>query len=226
MNRTTRQLTAFILTLLIPALLLAGCVGSANADQGRLPLGDVLYRLIVGGPEISEVTLIRFYAWHIVGLGIPVALLIAWHGFRVRRDGGVSSPVKGPDDPPFKRIDRGVIVRGETLTFFLTIAAMIVLSVFVDPPLGRAAETGVLVENTKAPWIFLWIQSLLRIWPPAVAGVLVPLLTIALLGALPFFDGSDEGVGRWFNQQGRLVQIILIVITIAVLALTLREALR
>jgi quinol-cytochrome oxidoreductase complex cytochrome b subunit len=214
-------------TLAGAGLLLTSCASEpAYGDQDGLTLGEALYRLIVGGPSVSEATLLRFYVWHVVGLAIPMLALIVWHGFRVRRDGGISSPDRAPGEPPLERTDRDVIIRREWLTFFLTIAILIVISVFIDVPIGPAAEPGALVEDTHAPWIFLWLQELLRIWPPAIAGVLTPLVVILLLTLLPFFDGSNEGVAIWFNKQGRIPQIFIILLFITVTGLTIQAALR
>jgi quinol-cytochrome oxidoreductase complex cytochrome b subunit len=206
-------------------LLLSAC-GASSAGEESPTLGEAIYQFIVGGPAISEVTLLRFYAWHVMGLAIPMLVLIVWHGFRVRRDGGISSPERSPDELAPERVERARVVRGEVLTFFLTMAALILISTFVEPPIGPGAEPGALVEHTKAPWIFLWVQELLRIWPPAIAGVLTPLAVILLLTLLPYFDWQNEGVAIWFNRQGRIAQVILILITIAVVALTIVAALR
>lgn len=216
--------TPHMLALIAATFLLAGCAAGSEAP---LPgLGEWLYRLVVGGPEVGPATLLRFYAWHVMGLAIPLLALLVWHGFRVRRDGGVSSPARRPDEPRPPSVPRAVMVRREILTFALTLATLIVISVAVDAPIGPAAQPGALVEHSKAPWIFLWIQELLRVWPPAIAGVLIPLAVLLLLAALPYLDWSNEGVAVWFNRQGRVVQITIIVLFIAILALTVRAALR
>ncbi len=206
------------------SLLMTACV--ANTPLETMPFGEALYRLVVGGPTINETTLLRFYAWHMMGLAVPLFLLIVWHGFRVRRDGGVSSPERGVGEPPLPRVSRAVLIQREVLIFFLTLASLIVLSTVVDAPVGPPAKPGALVEHTQAPWIFLWIQELLRVWPPAIAGVLVPLAVLLVLALLPYFDWSNEGVAVWFNRQGRAVQIVVIVLFVAILALTVRAALR
>src|SRR5574341_1542554 len=76
------------LGLLLVSLLLAACTTPVSAGTDKLTLGEVLYRLIVGGPAISEVTLLRFYTWHVIALPIIMLALIIWHGFRGRRGGG------------------------------------------------------------------------------------------------------------------------------------------
>ncbi|GEM_PF-1628417 len=226
-----QALLAMAVLMIGAGALLVACAtpsrSMATGDNSQpLTLGEALYRLIVGGASISEATLLRFYAWHVMGLAIPMAILIIWHGFRVRRDGGISTPDRLPSEPAQERIGREEIVRREWLTFFLTLAALIVVSVFVDPPIGPAAEPGALVEETHAPWIFLWVQELLRIWPPAIAGVLTPLVVLLLLTLLPYFDWSNEGVAVWFNRRGRVSQIALVVIFLAIMALTIRAAVR
>ncbi len=212
------------LVLIIFGLAVAGC--ATPAGTGPLPLGEQLYQLVVGGPEISGATLLRFYAWHVMGLSVPLFLLMVWHGFRVRRDGGISSPAREAGSPPPPRTDRAVLVRREALVFFLTVAALIVISTLVDAPVGPPAEPGALVEHTQAHWDFLWVQELLRIWPPAIAGVVLPLVVLLVLALLPYFDWSNEGVAVWFNRQGRAAQIVLVVLFVIILSLTVRAALR
>jgi quinol-cytochrome oxidoreductase complex cytochrome b subunit len=199
---------------------------AAQADQNRLPIGEALYRLVVGGPEVGAGTLLRFYAWHVIGLAAPLILLILWHGFRVRRDGGISSPPRLPDARAAPRTDRAVSIRSEVLAMLLTVAALIVISALVEPPLGPPALIGAQTEHTLAPWIFLWVQELLRVWPPALAGVVTPLAVILLLSLLPYMDWSNEGIAIWFNRQGRIAQIVVVALFVAILGLTIRAALR
>jgi quinol-cytochrome oxidoreductase complex cytochrome b subunit len=225
-NRSFIRGIATGLGLLLVSLLLAACTTPASTGAEKLTLGEVLYRLIVGGPAISEVTLLRFYTWHVIALPIIMLALIIWHGFRVRRDGGVSSPERPTPEEKIERVERVFIIRKETLTFFLTIAGLVIVSVFVDPPIGPAAEIGALTDESKAPWVFLWVQELLRIWPPAIAGVLSPLAVLLALTLLPYMDWSNEGMAVWFNWQGRIAQVVLLVLFVAVVGLTVRAALR
>jgi quinol-cytochrome oxidoreductase complex cytochrome b subunit len=189
-------------------------------------LGETVYQLIVGGEMIGPATLLRFYVWHIVGLIVPMIFLLAWHAFRVRRDGGISHRERLDHQPEAPRLDREQLVRVETIAFFLTLATLIVLATFVNAPLGNPPDQSLSADKIPAPWIFLWVQELLRIWPPAIAGVLVPALVTALLVALPFIDRKDDGIAVWFNRQGRLAQLLFIVVAVAVVGLTIRAALR
>ena len=212
--------------LLPLALFLAACSTVAGEPSESIGLGEALYRLIVGGVMIGEATLLRFYVWHIVGLIVPMIFLIGWHAFKVRRDGGISHQERTAGEPQAPRIDREQLVRTETLAFFITIAAVIVISTFFDAPIGNPPDRSLAADEIRGPWIFLWVQELLRLWPPAIAGVVVPLVVTGLLAALPFIDRKDEGIAEWFNRPGRIAQIILIVILIVVGGLTIRATLR
>jgi quinol-cytochrome oxidoreductase complex cytochrome b subunit len=46
--------------------------------------------LLLGGRFVGETALLRFYVLHCVALPLAVALLIAVHFWRVRKDGGIS----------------------------------------------------------------------------------------------------------------------------------------
>src|ERR1700724_3169392 len=49
--------------------------------------------LLLGGRFVSGDTLLRFYVLHCVAIPLAVALLIAVHFWRVRKDGGISGPM-------------------------------------------------------------------------------------------------------------------------------------
>ena len=206
---------------------LASTLTACSAAPGdSVDLGESVYRMIIGGVVIGEAALLRFYVWHIVGLILPMAFIIAWHGFRVRRDGGISHRERVDQLPEGPRIDRERLVRTETIAFFLTLATLVVLSTFVNAPIGNPPDQVLAANEITAPWIFWWVQELLRVWPPAIAGVLVPAIVTTLIVALPFIDRKDDGIAVWFNRQGRLAQIIFVVIAAAIIGLTVRAAFR
>ena len=49
--------------------------------------------ILLGGRFVGEATLNRFYILHCVAIPLVVALLIAIHFWRVRKDGGISQPL-------------------------------------------------------------------------------------------------------------------------------------
>lgn len=193
-----------------------------NAVPG---IGPMLYRLVIGGAAVGQATLLRFYAWHVLGLVSVAAVLIVWHSFRVRRDGGISHRELAPG--PASRVGREQLVKTELVAALLTLVVLVGLSVAVDAPLGSAADLTVLAAELRAPWFFLWIQELLRSAPPFLAGVLAPLAVLLLLSVLPYaLDREQAGVGEWFNRPGRAAQGVFLAVLITVIALTARGLLR
>jgi quinol-cytochrome oxidoreductase complex cytochrome b subunit len=184
-------------------------------------IGPSLYRFAVGGKEIGGATVLRFYTWHVFGLALLAFVFIIWHTFRVRRDGGISHIAPEP------RVKRERLVRTELTAALLTLVGLTGLSLVADAPLGPPADPTALVAGPKAPWFFLWVQELLRVASPWLAGVLTPLLILSVLGLLPYaFDRSDAGEAQWFNRPGRLAQIVFLIVLVGVLLLTLRGILR
>jgi len=185
-------------------------------------VGDALYRAIIGGASVGGATLIRFYAWHILGLAVPAFIFLIWHLFRVRRDGGIAHRPR--DGGRELRISRSQLVRTETVALLIVMAALIVLSVLFRAPLGPVADLPTRPGKAQAPWFFLWVQALLRSVPAVWAGVLIPLGLVALLGLIPYMiDRQAGGVAEWFNRQGRIAQVVTVLVFAGVVILTLVE---
>ena len=59
-------------------------------------IGRVLRDLLLGGAQIGQATLLRFYALHVVVLPLALTVLLALHIWRVRKDGfAVQQPTSG-----------------------------------------------------------------------------------------------------------------------------------
>jgi len=65
-------------------------VGTSVA--GYAPVGgDLAREFLLGGPEIGQPALTRFYALHIIFIPLGLALLTSLHLWRVRKDGGLAA---------------------------------------------------------------------------------------------------------------------------------------
>jgi quinol-cytochrome oxidoreductase complex cytochrome b subunit len=184
-------------------------------------IGTALYRFLVGGEGIGAAALLRFYTWHVIGLAFTALAFITWHLFRIRRDGGISHAERAP------RVRREHLLRTEVIAGLLALAILVGLSIMIDAPLGPPPDPTAFVAEPRAPWFFLWIQELLRIASPFLAGVLTPIIILLVLALLPYtLDRSQQGMAQWFNRPGRVAQIVFLVILVGILSLVLRALLR
>jgi quinol-cytochrome oxidoreductase complex cytochrome b subunit len=55
-------------------------------------IGPLVASLLFGPPEIGDLALVRVYAWHVIILPGLLVSLMAWHFWRIRKD-GISSPL-------------------------------------------------------------------------------------------------------------------------------------
>ena len=61
---------------------------------GSVPLmGEQSRFILLGGFEVGDAALIRFYTLHVIGLPLLAAIFMAVHFWRIRRDGGLARPL-------------------------------------------------------------------------------------------------------------------------------------
>jgi quinol-cytochrome oxidoreductase complex cytochrome b subunit/mono/diheme cytochrome c family protein len=189
-------------------------------------IGEGLYRFVIGGSEPGDSTLIRFYAWHIFGLMLGVVILMVWHTFRVRRDGGIAIP------PPTERkendrITRFDLLRREVLAMTVAAVILILFSLLIPAPIKQPITSfNIMSGDSHAPWFFLWIQYLLKFGDPFVMGILIPIFVVLVLGSLPYIlpNAKREELGTWFPRGNRIAQVIAVLIMAVILVLTILGA--
>jgi quinol-cytochrome oxidoreductase complex cytochrome b subunit len=54
-------------------------------------IGEITKKILLGGPEVGQESLTRFYGLHIMVIPALLALLISLHMWRVRKDGGLAA---------------------------------------------------------------------------------------------------------------------------------------
>jgi ubiquinol-cytochrome c reductase cytochrome b subunit len=154
----------------------------AGSIAGGLPFaGPALRTWLVGGAEISTLTLTRFYALH--ALFVPALLLaVATARLFVFRD---STTTNSSLDYSWARAQfaRNAVVVG--VVFF----ALALYALKSPAPLGPAAESAPPGYLPRPGAQFLWLFQLLKFFPKTAASLvafLLPTLLFAALALLPF----------------------------------------
>ncbi len=70
---------------------LLGTEGPLGPQLGMTPFNDVRFALL-GGSIVDSNALLRAYIWHCIAIPFIVAIFLAVHFWRVRKDGGISGP--------------------------------------------------------------------------------------------------------------------------------------
>jgi len=175
---------------------------------GYVPwIGEWLQGMARGGTEVSSATLVIFYAFHTTLVPVTLVLLMGFHFWRVRKAGGVVDP-RPPEDVPDKDDDFAStlpeLLMRELAAALALIAFVVVLSVFVDAPLGAPANPGMSTNPAKAPWYFVGFQELQLHFHPVIAVVVIPMLAALALLAIPYLRYPKEVTGPWFlSATGR-----------------------
>ncbi len=71
-------------------------------------IGTEISHILLGGPEVGAATLLNFYSLHIAVLPPAIFILMSYHFWRVRKDGGitVSRKVQEEQDPRPEKVLR------------------------------------------------------------------------------------------------------------------------
>ncbi|HEX30180.1 TPA: DUF4405 domain-containing protein [Candidatus Poribacteria bacterium] len=150
----------------------------------HLPLvGGELYRMAVGGDDIGQPALTRFFVWHCFGIPLLIFALLnskCWPCTR-RRLSLYLRWISGREN------DEEVygMIGQELIYMTLALVILLALSFLLIPPIGGRHEYGTPTEEANAPWMFLWIQEMLFHTSSLVGGVILPALTFGLLLLAP-----------------------------------------
>ena len=165
-------------------------------------VGNNLREFIISGTEVNAETLIVFYNFHTAVLPILLLLLMAYHFWRVRKSGGVITPIS--NEPKTNVPTYPNLVYREGVVALVLIASILFFSVFFNAPLLDPANPSFSLNPTKAPWYFAGIQELLMHFHPFFAGFFIPLALIILIAFIPFFKYNEATTGVWFiSDKGK-----------------------
>jgi quinol-cytochrome oxidoreductase complex cytochrome b subunit len=215
------QLAFWAVTVGTNIALAAPVVGGAVAD------------LLIGGRTIGQAALLRFYILHIVVLPIGLAVLFAYHMWRIRKDGGLAAPDEASADDDTRALPAiPAVVRRIAVVSLATLLAVTLLAMAFPSPLLEPANPGAPPNPSKAPWYFLWLQEVVtlttvrlagvRINGAVVGGALLPGILAVLLVIWPWIDRSPAlSAGVPFARERRVQIAVFVAIASAIVALTL-----
>jgi menaquinol-cytochrome c reductase cytochrome b/c subunit len=69
---------------------------------------------------------------------------------------------------------------------------LLIVSFFLDAPLGSLANVNDVPAINKAPWYFMGLQELLRYFHPMIGGITMPGVVAVLLMAIPYIDKNPS----------------------------------
>ncbi|HTR23777.1 MAG TPA: cytochrome b N-terminal domain-containing protein [Terriglobales bacterium] len=99
------------------------------------------------------------------------------------------------------------LFQAELLVFVISVAAILVVSLFFNAPLEEPVNVMHPPNPAKAPWYFLGLQeqvSYSAFW----GGVGIPTIEVLLLLLVPYIDRRNAGVGRWFAKERLLANTL------------------
>ena len=129
-----------------------------------------------------------------------------------KRSFGIQGLVRGPLVKTGSIEDRSVfswpnLFQAELLVFVISVAAILVVSLFFNAPLEEPVNVMHPPNPAKAPWYFLGLQeqvSYSAFW----GGVGIPTIEVLLLLLVPYIDRKQAGVGRWFAKERLLANTL------------------
>lgn len=116
---------------------------------------------------------------------------------------------------------RETLVRMEILAMLSVSVGLMVLALIKPAPLGEMADPATTPTDVTAPWIFIWVQELLRHLPAFAGGVMVPVFLFLLVSLLPFLrlDSSPENRARSGNRALPIVLFAVTLLSLVILSI-------
>ncbi len=172
--------------------------------------GGFLKKLLIGGETVGQPALSRFFALHVIFLPLSMIVLMAVHFWRIRKDGGLSRPMRyaGDKGATNKWYAWPVLMWTELAILILVVTVVLLIALVADAPLLEQANPSLPENPAKSPWYFLGIQELVS-YSAFAGGLLVPLLYLVFLFSIPYIDREDKYVGEWFSGKPGLRLVLL-----------------
>jgi ubiquinol-cytochrome c reductase cytochrome b subunit len=199
---------------------------------GAIPwVGNSLVEWIRGDYYISDVTLNRFFALHVVALPLALIFLVVAHLMALHEvgsnnpDGVEIKKVKGPDGIPLDGIPFHPYYTVKDTVGVGVFLIVFSLIVFFAPELGgyflehanfEPADPLRTPEHIAPVWYFTPFYAILRAVPNKLAGVALMAAAVVLLAFLPWLDRCKV---RSIRYRGPIFKTFVIAFAISFIAL-------
>ncbi|MGW8315637.1 MAG: cytochrome b N-terminal domain-containing protein [Bacteroidales bacterium] len=171
--------------------------------------GGFLKKMLIGGETVGQPALSRFFALHVIFLPLTILVLMGFHFWRIRKDGGLSRPVEAANEKRASKWYAWPVLMWTELAILIGVVALVLLvAIFADAPLLEMANPASPENPAKAPWYFLGIQELVS-YSAFAGGLMIPVLYLVFLFSIPYKDREDLYVGRWFSGKDGLRLVLL-----------------
>ena len=199
---------------------------------GAVPVvGDFLMEWIRGDFYISDITLNRFFALHVIALPLALVFLVIAHLIALHEvgsnnpDGVEIKKVKGPDGIPLDGIPFHPYYTVKDLVgvgVFLIIFCLIIFyaptmgGLFLEPPNFEPANALQTPPHIAPVWYFTPFYAILRAVPSKSMGALLMGAAVLLFVFLPWLDRSKV---KSIRYRGPLFKFFLTAFAISFVAL-------
>ena len=195
---------------------------------GATPLaGPLIHKLLLAGPDVTELTLTRFFGLHVAVLPLLIAGAVGAHLLLVMCYGSSVPPSVGKTREPGDEAP-GVpfwpdFVWREARVQLLVLGGLLIVAFVYPPPLGdRADVLAPTAVGIQPEWYFLSLFKVLKLAPEKVLGlenlqfgaVLMGVLGL-VLAAMPLLDDPAPETGRK-RRKNRWPGRILLVAGVAI----------
>lgn len=166
-------------------------VGASIA--GEIPVvGPVQQRIMLGGNDLTTVTLSRFFTTHVFLLPLGLAALVGLHLYLFRR-ATPAGPFHNRDDKKIERFYPKQVFK-DSVAILICFVALVAAAKYWPAELGPVADP-TSDYLARPPWYFMPLFQLLKYSPGKWAIIPTVVLPAVLFGALfllPFFDRREE----------------------------------
>ncbi|MBT4642726.1 MAG: c-type cytochrome [Deltaproteobacteria bacterium] len=171
-------------------------VVSANIARDIPVIGEFITRMLLGGSEVSGLTLTRFFSIHMLILPGLLITCVAVHIYLVRIHGNAehavsfSSGKRATSTDPVKlnRFYPEHLSRA-SIAFFIVFGIIMALAVFGHVPLEGKVGTADPTYAPRPEWYFMWLFQMLTYFSGSseiIGSLLIPSLGILLLFLMPW----------------------------------------